>query len=94
MDVSEVVVEDTDISALPSHSPIVVNRKEIAVQTTATNIKCFRSVRIQTVNTSILTEGTQHAQQTNDIIMKESNNYNMSSHLEYHVVIQPFHSNQ
>ena len=44
MDVSEVVVEDANISALPSHSPIVVNRKEIAVQTTATKIKCFRSV--------------------------------------------------
>ena len=93
MDVSKVVVEDVNISALPSHSPIVVNRKEIAVQTTATNIKCFRSVGMQTENTSILTEGTQHAQQTNDIIMKESKN-NMSSHLEDHVVIQPFHSNQ
>ena len=81
MDVSEVVVEDANISALPSHSPIVVNRKEIALQTTATKIKCFRSVETQTENT--LTEGTQLARQTNGIKMKEHNN-NMSSHLEDH----------
>ena len=34
----------------------------------------------QTENT--LNEGTQHAQQTNDIIMETKNNNNMSSHLE------------